>query len=74
MAYCCKAPWVKQDLCNIQRAGNRFCVTYAGGPDDRARMDLLRQCCSMYEGNHPFHNYTKRRLYRTSETQSATGE
>ena len=30
-------------------------------------MELLRECCRLFEGNNPFHNYTTRRLYRMSE-------
>ena len=46
---------------------------YAGSAEDRARMHLLRHCCGLYQGNHPFHNYTKRRLYRTPEAVSTAG-
>ncbi len=48
--------------------------TYADSTEDKERMDLLRQCCSLYQGNHPFHNYTKRRLYRVPAVETATGE
>ncbi|KAL3133971.1 hypothetical protein ABBQ32_008415 [Trebouxia sp. C0010 RCD-2024] len=44
-----------------------------GSAEDEACMRLLRQCCSLYQGNHPFHNYTKRRLYRTLESPSTAG-
>ena len=44
-----------------------------GGTEDAARMRLLRQCCDLYQGNHPFHNYTKRRLYRPSEKRLPAG-
>ena len=39
-------------------------ILYAGSAEDKARMHLLRRCCNLFQGNHPFHNYTKRRLYR----------
>lgn len=35
-----------------------------GSDEDARRLQLLRQCLALYEGSHPFHNYTKRRLYR----------
>ncbi|KAL0045471.1 hypothetical protein WJX82_007559 [Trebouxia sp. C0006] len=44
-----------------------------GSTVDDARMGLLRQCCSLFEGRHPFHNYTKRRLYRIRTTDTARG-
>ncbi|KAL0039788.1 hypothetical protein WJX77_008016 [Trebouxia sp. C0004] len=44
-----------------------------GSPEDKARMGLLRQCCSLFQGRHPFHNYTKRRLYRIRTTDTARG-
>lgn len=38
-------------------------------------MDLLRECCTLYRGNNPFHNYTKRKLYRLpAATQPAYGQ
>ena len=49
-------------------------MPHAGGAEDQARMDLLRRCCSVYEGNHPFHNYTKRRLYRTPAPEPPQGQ
>jgi tRNA pseudouridine38-40 synthase len=35
-----------------------------GGEADAARLALLRQAWESYQGTHPFHNYTRRRLYR----------
>ncbi|PSC73076.1 tRNA pseudouridine synthase [Micractinium conductrix] len=35
-----------------------------GGEADAARMALLRAAWERFQGTHPFHNYTKRRLYR----------
>jgi hypothetical protein len=35
-----------------------------GGPEDAERLARLAQCWALFEGNHPFHNYTQRRLYR----------
>ena len=36
----------------------------AGSADDAHRLERLRQCCQLFVGTSPFHNYTKRRLYR----------
>ena len=33
---------------------------HTGGAEDKARMDLLRQCCSLFQGSHTCHNYTRR--------------
>jgi tRNA U38,U39,U40 pseudouridine synthase TruA len=41
----------------------------AGGKEDDERMLLLRECLRLCEGVHPFHNFTKRRLYRDSQRQ-----
>ncbi|KAL4422713.1 hypothetical protein ABPG75_008910 [Micractinium tetrahymenae] len=38
-----------------------------GGERDAQRLALLAAAWQRYEGTHPFHNYTKRRLYRESE-------
>lgn len=35
-----------------------------GGEGDAARLALLRAAWERFQGTHPFHNYTKRRLYR----------
>ena len=35
-----------------------------GGAEDAARLAALAECWASFEGHHPFHNYTKRRLYR----------
>ena len=48
-------------------------ATHAGSTEDEARMRLLRQCCSLFQGRHPFHNYTKRRLYRIRTAHTAGG-
>ena len=56
--------------CSEEQQTKHWC---AGGADDQARMHLLRHCCSLYRGNHPFHNYTKRRLYRVPKAPSTTG-
>ena len=45
-------------------ADNVLLCLHAGDAEDKARMNLLRQCCALFQGNHTFHNYTKRRLYR----------
>jgi hypothetical protein len=37
----------------------------AGGKEDEATLERLRSALQLFEGTHPFHNYTKRRLYRT---------
>lgn len=44
-----------------------------GSTEDNARMRLLRQCCTLFQGRHPFHNYTKRRLYRIRTADAARG-
>lgn len=36
----------------------------AGGKEDEATLERLRSALQLFEGTHPFHNYTKRRLYR----------
>lgn len=36
-----------------------------GGPEDATTLARLAECWASFEGHHPFHNYTKRRLYRT---------
>lgn len=38
-----------------------------GGERDMQRLALLAAAWQRFEGTHPFHNYTKRRLYRDSE-------
>ncbi len=43
----------------------------AGREQDRERMRLLRECLALFEGVRPFHNFTKRRLYRASQRQQA---
>ncbi|PRW32888.1 tRNA pseudouridine synthase [Chlorella sorokiniana] len=35
-----------------------------GSEADAARLELLRTAWERFQGTHPFHNYTKRRLYR----------
>ena len=35
-----------------------------GGKEDDATLERLRSALQLFEGTHPFHNYTKRRLYR----------
>lgn len=35
-----------------------------GGAEDAQRLALLSEAWASFEGSHPFHNYTKRRLYR----------
>ncbi|BDA49208.1 probable tRNA pseudouridine synthase 1 at N-terminal half [Coccomyxa sp. Obi] len=42
-----------------------------GGEQDRERMRLLRECLALFEGVRPFHNFTKRRLYRAPQRQQA---
>jgi len=55
--------------------GRSSCIaTHAGSTEDKARMGLLRQCCSLFQGRHPFHNYTKRRLYRIRTADTARGQ
>eukprot|EP00208_Stichococcus_sp_RCC1054_P004074 CAMPEP_0206148292 /NCGR_PEP_ID=MMETSP1473-20131121/36198_1 /ASSEMBLY_ACC=CAM_ASM_001109 /TAXON_ID=1461547 /ORGANISM="Stichococcus sp, Strain RCC1054" /LENGTH=546 /DNA_ID=CAMNT_0053545583 /DNA_START=349 /DNA_END=1989 /DNA_ORIENTATION=- len=39
-------------------------ITMDGGEEDQRRLHLIRDCLALYKGSHPFHNYTKRRLYR----------
>ena len=39
----------------------------AGSADDADRLHLLRRCCQLFVGTSPFHNYTKRRLYRGAQ-------
>ncbi|KAK9814106.1 hypothetical protein WJX72_000771 [[Myrmecia] bisecta] len=38
-----------------------------------ARVQKLRDCLNYFEGNHPFHNYTKRKLYRADVNYSQRG-
>ena len=45
-----------------------------GSAEDKECLAALRQCCSLYQGNHPFHNYTKRRLYRIPTADAMSGE
>ena len=35
-----------------------------GGEEDAEKLRVLEQAWKLFEGNHPFHNYTRRRLYR----------
>ena len=35
-----------------------------------ARLGALRACLALFEGRHPFHNFTKRRLYRDGSRES----
>ncbi|EIE24783.1 pseudouridine synthase [Coccomyxa subellipsoidea C-169] len=44
-----------------------------GSEEDRERLRLLRECLALYEGVHAFHNFTKRRLYRTSQRKQGRG-
>lgn len=41
----------------------------SGGEEDRERMQLLRACLALFQGVRPFHNFTKRRLYRAPQRQ-----
>ena len=36
-----------------------------GGADDAARIDAFRAALRRFEGSHPFHNYTRRMVYRS---------
>ncbi|GAB4820186.1 hypothetical protein N2152v2_007232 [Parachlorella kessleri] len=35
-----------------------------GGSEDARKLELLGRCWAAFQGGHPFHNYTVRRLYR----------
>ena len=41
-----------------------------GGTEDAARLQLLRDTLALFEGTHPFHNYTTRRLYRAEAREA----
>ena len=45
-----------------------------GADQERAsvevRLGALRACLALIEGRHPFHNFTKRRLYRNGSRES----
>ncbi len=44
-----------------------------GGERDEKRLALLAAAWQRFEGTHPFHNYTKRRLYREGEGGGSGG-
>lgn len=44
---------------------------HAGSAEDEAILDRLRGALTLFEGTHPFHNYTKRRLYRAEARENA---
>lgn len=44
-----------------------------GGQHDAQRLALLAAAWQRFEGTHPFHNYTKRRLYREGEGGAGAG-
>ncbi|KAL4448956.1 hypothetical protein ABPG77_007673 [Micractinium sp. CCAP 211/92] len=44
-----------------------------GGECDEKRLALLAAAWQRFEGTHPFHNYTKRRLYREGEGGGSGG-
>lgn len=35
-----------------------------GGPEDAARLAAFRAALAVYEGAHPYHNYTRRKVYQ----------
>ncbi len=39
---------------------------FAGRAEDAAVLERLQAALSAYVGSHPYHNFTKRRLYRPS--------
>jgi hypothetical protein len=41
----------------------------AGGVEDAEKLRLLRACLAGFEGQHAFHNFTQRRLYRLSRRE-----
>ena len=45
------------------------CMHNAGGAEDAERLRLLRACLVAFEGQHAFHNFTQRRLYRLSRRE-----
>ena len=62
-------------LLQLMIRGLSSCIaTHVGSTEDNARMRLLRQCCTLFQGRHPFHNYTKRRLYRIRTADAARGQ
>lgn len=67
----CSTCWGDYPL--LVSAEQQTAILCAGSAEDKARMHLLRRCCSLFQGNHPFHNYTKRRLYRIPEAPPRTG-
>lgn len=57
---------------SINSAGNLLAVLpSAGGAEDEATLERLRATLALFEGTHPFHNYTKRRLYRAEVREGA---
>ena len=50
-------------ICKLRHKQRRLRLG-AGGAEDEATLERLRSALQLFEGTHPFHNYTKRRLYR----------
>ncbi len=48
----------------IKPTSDQAVVALPGGENDEEILGRLRACLKLFEGSHPFHNYTKRRLYR----------